>query len=85
MLKINHILILLLICSLSLYAEKSGKEAYKLSCVQCHGENGAGGAKHLEGPNLTILKDAYFKEQFKAFLDGKRKGPGTVNMLRILK
>ena len=77
---------LVLFLSLGLaYAEKSGKEAYKLSCVQCHGENGAGGKDFLQGPNLTILKDKYFKEQFKAILDGKRKGPGTVNMLKILK
>ena len=83
--KTSVMLIALLLCICSAYAEKSGKEAYKLSCVQCHGENGAGGKEFLQGPNLTILKDEYFKEQFKAILDGKRKGPGTVNMLKILK
>ena len=79
------VLSFLFICVGSVYAEKSGKEAYKLSCVQCHGENGAGGKDFLQGPNLTILKDKYFQEQFKAILDGKRKGPGTVNMLKVLK
>lgn len=83
--KISVMLLALLLCICSAYAEKSGKEAYKLSCVQCHGENGAGGKEFLQGPNLTILKDKYFKEQFKAILDGERKGPGTVNMLKILK
>lgn len=81
----NMLLLFLFSCIGSIYAEKSGKEAYKLSCVQCHGENGAGGKDFLQGPNLTILKDKYFMEQFKAILDGKRKGPGTVNMLKILK
>lgn len=78
-------LLALFLCICSAYAEKNGKEAYKLSCVQCHGENGAGGKEFLQGPNLTMLKDIYFKEQFKAILDGTRKGPGTVNMLKILK
>ena len=83
--KISLALLLFAFFAVSVQAEKSGKEAYKLSCIQCHGENGAGGKEFLQGPNLTILKDSYFKEQFKAILDGKRKGPGTVNMLKILK
>ena len=57
-----------------LLAEKSGKEAYEISCKACHGDNGGGGKDHLQGPNLTILKDVYAKEQFKLILDGKRKG-----------
>lgn len=81
----SAMLIFLLFGIATVNAEKSGKEAYKLSCVQCHGENGAGGKDFLQGPNLTILKDEYFKEQFSAILDGSRKGPGTVNMLKILK
>lgn len=80
--------VVLLICSilpLSVFAEKSGKQAYEISCQTCHGANGAGGNDHLGGPNLTILKKEYFLEQFKAILDSKRKGPGTVNMLKTLK
>ena len=66
-------------------AEKSAKEAYNLSCKACHGENGAGGIEFSQGPNLTILKQKYAKEQFDAIRSGQRKGPGTVNMLRVLK
>ena len=80
--------VLLLIYSLlplSVWAEKSGKEAYEISCQTCHGTNGVSGKDHLSGPNLTILKKEYFLEQFKAILNGKRKGPGAISMLKTLK
>ena len=69
----------------TMHAEKSGKEAYEISCKACHGDNGAGGKEFGDGPNLTILKDDYSKQQFKAILEGKRKGPGTEKMLKALK
>ena len=84
----KKISVIFLICSLFAlpgFAQKSGKKAYEISCQNCHGANGAGGKDHLQGPNLTILKKEYFMQQFKAILDGKRKGPGTVNMLKTLK
>jgi cytochrome c553 len=65
-------------------AEKSGKEAYTVSCLACHGANGAGGKQSGQGPNLTTLKEEYFRKQFKNIRDGKRKGPGTVNMNKHL-
>ena len=66
------------------YAEKTGKEAYEVSCLACHGANGAGGKESGQGPNLTILKEDYFRKQFKNIRDGKRKGPGTINMNKHL-
>jgi cytochrome c553 len=79
------ILAFVLLTTVSLMAEKSGKEAYDLSCKACHGDNGAGGKDFGQGPNLTILKKEYIEAQFKVIRDGKRKGPGTVNMLKVLK
>ena len=78
-------LIAVIAFTVTAYAEKDGKAAYDISCKACHGENGAGGKDFGQGPNLTILKDDYAKAQFKAILDGKRKGPGTVTMLKALK
>jgi uncharacterized protein len=83
--KVCITLIAIFAIALPAFAEKSGKEAYELSCKACHGDNGAGGKDFGQGPNLTILKPEYAKAQFKAILDGKRKGPGTVNMLKTLK
>ena len=71
--------------SLNSFAEKSGKEAYDISCKSCHGDNGAGGKEFGQAPNLTILKEEYVRAQFKVIKSGKRKGPGTVNMLKALK
>jgi cytochrome c553 len=65
-------------------AEKTGKEAYEVSCKSCHGDNGAGGIESGQGPNLTVLKEDYFRKQFKNIREGKRKGPGTVNMNKFL-
>ena len=36
-------------------------------------------------PNITILKDEYAKQQFKAIMDGKRKGKGSESMVKALK
>ena len=77
--------ILVNLFSLSAFAEKTAKEAYDLSCKACHGENGAGGKEFGQAPNLTILKEEYVRAQFKVIRSGKRKGPGTVNMLKVLK
>lgn len=77
--------ILIMFLSINAFAEKSGREAYEISCKACHGDNGAGGKEFTQGPNLTILKEEYVRAQFKAIREGKRKGPGTVNMLKILK
>ena len=70
----------------SLMAEKNGKQAYEISCKACHGADG-GGVKDqkITGPNLTILKDKYAKEQFNLILSGKRKGAGTEQMMKVLK
>ncbi|MCM8536317.1 MAG: PA14 domain-containing protein [Lentisphaeraceae bacterium] len=82
--KVSLALMVYVLFVLPAFAEKSGKEAYELSCLKCHGANGAGGKDHLQGPNITILKKDYFMAQFKAIRDGVRKGPGTVNMLKVL-
>lgn len=66
--------------SFMLKAEKSGKEAYNLSCKECHGENGAGGKDFGQAPNISILDEYYFRKQFKAIRSKTRKGPGTVAM-----
>jgi cytochrome c553 len=72
--------------TLSLSAQKNGKQAYEASCKACHGDNGAGVKDpKLSGPNLTILKDKFAKEQFKLITSGKRKGPGVENMMKVLK
>ncbi|MCM8529796.1 MAG: PA14 domain-containing protein [Lentisphaeraceae bacterium] len=82
--KVSLALMFCVLFTLPVFAEKSGKEAYEISCLKCHGANGAGGNDHLQGPNITILKKDYFMAQFKAIRDGVRKGPGTVNMLKVL-
>ncbi len=66
-------------------AEKTPKEAYNASCLECHGADGAGGKQSGEGPNLTALKDKYATEQFVAIRTGKRKGEGTKKMNEFLK
>jgi uncharacterized protein len=83
--KFAFVMIALIAITLPVFAEKTGKEAYELSCKACHGDNGAGGKDFGQGPNLTILKEEYVKAQFKVIREGKRKGPGTVNMLKTLK
>ena len=77
--------LILSLASFSIAIEKTPKEAYDLSCKACHGDNGAGGKEFGQGPNLTILKKEYLEGQFKLILKGTRKGPGTVNMLKVLK
>ena len=71
---------LLVLFTLTTQAAKSGKEAYEVSCKECHGDNGAGGKDFGQGPNLTILDEYYFRKQFTLIRDKKRKGPGTVLM-----
>ena len=66
--------------ALSTQAAKTGKEAYDISCKECHGENGAGGKDFGQAPNITILDEYYFRKQFKLIRDKKRKGPGATIM-----
>lgn len=73
-----------LFISLSTRAEKSGKEAYEISCKECHGENGAGGKDYGQAPNITILDEYYFRKQFTAIRDKSRKGKGTELMNKFL-
>ena len=72
--------IFMILFSLSSQAAKTGKEAYNLSCKECHGEDGAGGKDFGQAPNISILDEYYFRKQFKAIREKKRKGPGTVAM-----
>ena len=83
--KIISVLTVMLL-SLSAMAEKNGKQAYEASCKVCHGAEGAGVKDpKISGPNLTILKDKFAKEQFALITSGKRKGPGVENMMKVLK
>lgn len=66
--------------ALSLNAAKTGKEAYNISCKECHGENGAGGKDFGQAPNITILDEYYFRKQFDAIRKKVRKGPGATLM-----
>ncbi|MCM8539770.1 MAG: c-type cytochrome [Lentisphaeraceae bacterium] len=70
----------LLLFTLTAYSAKSGKEAYEVSCKECHGDNGAGGKDFGQAPNLTILDEYYFRKQFTLIRDKKRQGPGTLLM-----
>ena len=76
--------LILFVGLLNLKAEKSGKEAYAISCKECHGENGAGGKDFGQAPNITILDEYYFRKQFKAIRDKVRKGPGAEKMNQFL-
>lgn len=66
--------------ALSSQAAKTGKEAYDLSCKECHGDNGAGGKDFGQAPNITILDEFYFRKQFDAIRKKIRKGPGATLM-----
>ena len=91
--KIVLIIAAILAVTLTASAEKSGKEAYEISCKSCHGEKGTGGDPAAKpdpnipvlAPNITILKEDYAKAQFKAILEGKRKGKGSESMVKALK
>ncbi|MCM8529403.1 MAG: c-type cytochrome [Lentisphaeraceae bacterium] len=73
-----------LFCTLSTQAAKTGKQAYEVSCKECHGDNGAGGKDFGQAPNITILDEYYFRKQFTLIREKKRKGPGTVLMNKYL-
>ena len=77
-------LLTFLLAAITVHAEKSGKEAYAISCKECHGENGAGGKDFGQAPNITILDEYYFRKQFTAIRDKSRKGKGTELMNKFL-
>jgi len=76
----SFLFFLIILLNISVFAAKTGKEAYDISCKECHGENGAGGKDFGQAPNISILDEYYFRKQFKAIREKSRKGPGTIAM-----
>ena len=83
--KIGHIVIGILIASISVLAQAGDVAAGKtrsVACMACHGEDGIG--THPIYPNIAGQKEAYLLKSLKAYKDGTRSNELMGRMAKIL-
>jgi cytochrome c553 len=90
----KKILLLSIVMGFSAYAQDAaeGKKIYdRVKCSQCHGVNGEGKAKFIDGawkvnamngPQITGLNEEYVFNQLKAIQDKTRPNPAVYTSMR---